>query len=56
MEIKTQIQKWIAMSEAFGGRNLKSVIAAETDNEEYEPTAAYVLLMLDEAGFEIVRK
>jgi len=56
MDIKAQIQQWIAMSEAFGGRNPKPVQIAETDNDEYEPTAEYVLLMLDEVGFKIVRK
>ena len=54
MDIKAQIQQWIAMSEAFGGRNPKSVGVAETDNNEYEPTAKYVLLMLNDAGLKIV--
>lgn len=54
MSMKARIQQWIAMSEAFGGRNLKSVVAAEKSNVEYGPTAQYVLDMLDDTGFVIV--
>lgn len=50
------LQRWIAMSEAFGGRNPKPVVEAEKSNNEYEPTAQYVLDMLSAAGFSIIRK